>query len=940
MVRDRRSLTYRISWDDRQVDVSADVVDFAVQHGSGVSNSERSTVLPASGRLVLRGDDYAPGSSGRFTPAALHARAAMVVLLGTVELWRGWVEAPFIDPVIAGATTTRYRAVGRLDELTYQSVDLASSTTDLSTDAVLWATVGSGLPRLTGAAGAGLSFSPFVWSGRALEFAGVASGVMGRLAGEDSRGRLTLPTYARVPPVSDRVSVRVPEVMVVGVETHQDVRHIRNRLLLPFAMEGTRRKLAADGTSTQQGGMGQSWAASTTATLTIPEPPAGSTIENIAVSVEAATVRVPATLVIDRARRPAIHSLGRSNVYDFSRFVQVSHTVQGRVVTVTITNTLAANKPRFTITQHYWNRDNEYSRTTYSRTWDGFFWSGSADAPSNDDRFLSDAVVRFRVRYEVAQASIADVVFQSITSQTDWGVRPLEWPLWVSNVGLGTRDVNGMRIQTDVNHLGDPRTYHRVSIPLWQSEQAISDRVADLDYGDYVDLVIHDTVRAIAIAKVCVVALRRIEDGDGAVPTVHLTFLETGVDAAVTPPGPPRNLTLAPSSRQLTASWDKPATGGAPTRYGIRYRAVTADDWTSMTTTGRTYSIGGLTNGTAYQVEVQAVNGGGASIWVRATGTPAAVPVPPGPVRGLAVRAGSQFLAVAWLAPNTGDPATSYSLRYRAGTSGDWTTTTGLTSTTRTITGLTNGTSYQVEVQAVNATGNSAWSRVTRTPMAVAAGPPRNLAVKPGDGQLVVSWDAPNTGGAAATYDLRYRTGQGSYTTISAIAGTTRTITGLTNGTLYEVGVQAVNTAGRSDWVSGSGTPADVLRPPRNLTNNYFSGTLTRVVWEASLDETSSDRYQVAWKRMNTGAWQVLTNVANVGSRFWWIFNADRGRTHAVRVRLLNGGSGDNFTKASSWAMTTWTQPSGSEQDPVRIGITVDGIPVTIGDRMLTVREP
>ena len=69
-------------------------------------------------------------------------------------------------------------------------------------------------------------------------------------------------------------------------------------------------------------------------------------------------------------------------------------------------------------------------------------------------------------------------------------------------------------------------------------------------------------------------------------------------------------------------------------------------------------------------------------------------------------------LTVSWDEPtNTGPDITNYHVRYREGNSGTFTNwpDTG-PSRTRTITGLRSGTTYQIQVQAENAEGKSAWS--------------------------------------------------------------------------------------------------------------------------------------------------------------------------------------------------------------------------------------
>ncbi len=74
--------------------------------------------------------------------------------------------------------------------------------------------------------------------------------------------------------------------------------------------------------------------------------------------------------------------------------------------------------------------------------------------------------------------------------------------------------------------------------------------------------------------------------------------------------------------------------------------------------------------------------------------------------------ASSSSLTVIWLAPDNAGPAiTDYDVQYRAGTSGSWTDA-GYngTATTATLTGLSENTSYQVQVRATSDEGTGAWS--------------------------------------------------------------------------------------------------------------------------------------------------------------------------------------------------------------------------------------
>ena len=110
------------------------------------------------------------------------------------------------------------------------------------------------------------------------------------------------------------------------------------------------------------------------------------------------------------------------------------------------------------------------------------------------------------------------------------------------------------------------------------------------------------------------------------------------------------------------------------------------------------------------------------------------------------------------------------------------------------------------------------------------ASAPQNVRVRPRDQELAVTWAAPADDGAPAgatgvaitAYNLSYReTGTSAWTDVANVWTETDggdlayTISGLNNGTQYDVGVQAVNDAGGGAWsTTVTGTPGDQPPPP------------------------------------------------------------------------------------------------------------------------------
>ena len=158
---------------------------------------------------------------------------------------------------------------------------------------------------------------------------------------------------------------------------------------------------------------------------------------------------------------------------------------------------------------------------------------------------------------------------------------------------------------------------------------------------------------------------------------------------------------------------------------------------------------------------------------------------------------GDQIAMLAWSPPadDGGNAITDY--EYRLDGTGSWVSFDS-TDTTATLTGLTNGTTYGVEVRAVNTVGQSPPSNsLDVTPMTV-PDPPTLTSATPGNGTAVLAWNAPADNGGSAITDYEYRLdGTGSWVSFGS-TDTTATLTGLTNGTTYGVEVRAVNVVGES----------------------------------------------------------------------------------------------------------------------------------------------
>ena len=193
--------------------------------------------------------------------------------------------------------------------------------------------------------------------------------------------------------------------------------------------------------------------------------------------------------------------------------------------------------------------------------------------------------------------------------------------------------------------------------------------------------------------------------------------------------------------------------------------------------------------------------------------------------------AGDGQVSVAWSAPPSLNPITSYTVRaYAASTLVSTSTVNGSPpATSTTVAGLTNGSAYTFTVTATQLFGMSSGESAASDPVTPAGPPgaPQSVAATGGVASVTVTWQPPlSTGGAAVTGYLVELT-PGGGTCSGGASDTSCEVTALTNGTTYTATVRATNAAGTGSASSGaSATPLPVPPAPVALTS---SGTGTAV---------------------------------------------------------------------------------------------------------------
>ncbi|NIZ93486.1 fibronectin type III domain-containing protein [Kineococcus rubinsiae] len=301
-----------------------------------------------------------------------------------------------------------------------------------------------------------------------------------------------------------------------------------------------------------------------------------------------------------------------------------------------------------------------------------------------------------------------------------------------------------------------------------------------------------------------------------------------------TPPDTPTNLAVNRADAALDLTWTAPVADDVAMYRIYLNGATTATATVNAPTTSR--RVSGLVNGTAYTVRISAVDRAGneSTLSGPVSGTPRDL-TPPAAPTGVVGTAGDSRATLTWNANSESD-LDHYVVLNSAGTI---VTTLGRGTTTASLTALVNGTPYSYSIAAVDTAGNTSTASavvvvtpVDRTPPAV----PTGLSAVPGDTTAVLTWNPV----ADADLDHYVLMDAGGAVVATVPKGTTtRTVTGLTNGSTYAYRIVSVDLVGNVSTPSSSVsvTPQDRTPPATPLGVTGLAGDTTATVsWNEVAD--------------------------------------------------------------------------------------------------------
>jgi titin len=415
-----------------------------------------------------------------------------------------------------------------------------------------------------------------------------------------------------------------------------------------------------------------------------------------------------------------------------------------------------------------------------------------------------------------------------------------------------------------------------------------------------------------------------LTNGDSYTFTVTATNVDgtgpaSAPSAAVVPssvPDAPADVVATAGDGSATVSW------AAAGDEGSTVTGYTVTDGQGDTCTGADpadqCTVTGLTNGDSYTFTVTATNadGTGPASAPSAAVIPSTVPDAP---TGVTATAGDASATVSWTAPSDeGSAITGYTVTASPG--GATCTTVDGSTTTCTVTGLTNGTAYTFTVTATNAdgTGTPASPSAAVTPSTVPDVPTDVTAVA-GNRSATVSWSAPSDEGSPITgYTVTSSGGQTCST-----SGTTCLVTGLINGTSYTFTVTATSAdgTGPASAASPAVTPSTVPDAPTGVAATAGDASAT-ISWTAPGDEGSTiTGYTVTASNSNPPKTCTTTGATTCS-----ITGLANGANYTFTVRATNAdGSGAASAPSAIVVPTSNTAViTSADSDTVALGKSLD----------------
>ena len=398
------------------------------------------------------------------------------------------------------------------------------------------------------------------------------------------------------------------------------------------------------------------------------------------------------------------------------------------------------------------------------------------------------------------------------------------------------------------------------------------------------------------------------------VPDNDLGDLGLHICGEAAEPGTPTGLSATSSSQtEINLSWQAPASDGGPTITGYRIEVSSnRSSWSDLVvntdSSSTSYTHTGLTAGSTRHYRVSAINSvGTGTASSTATGNTVPAGAPDAPSIG-SVTTGDSSLAVSWSTPGRsgGSAITAYDLRHIRSDAtnkadANWTVVqnvwTGSGALTYELTGLANGTRYDMQVRAVNAAGDGPWSATAAgTTIATLPDAPSGLtSATNSQTQIDLSWRAPSNYGGAAITGYRIEVSEDNSNWSDLVANTRSTATryshiGLTAGLTRHYRVSAINSAGAGSASNTASATTESMSAPDlvvdtpTVDNNSPTAGVSLTLRATVRNQGNGSSASTTLRYYQSTDSTITTSDAEVDTDFVFRLNASGTGDESVRL--------------------------------------------------------
>lgn len=296
-----------------------------------------------------------------------------------------------------------------------------------------------------------------------------------------------------------------------------------------------------------------------------------------------------------------------------------------------------------------------------------------------------------------------------------------------------------------------------------------------------------------------------------------------------------------------TLAWRYMSVNNISLNYNLQWRPVGSNVWTTIpTVSASSYQLTGLINGQVYEWQLQTICPDGST-------TPYIQPrsfttgcFAPGTLSDQNRTATST--QIIW----QGLPGVTSSLRFRTVGSTSWNTVTGLTGNVYSLTGLTNATTYEVQVQSVCSASQTSAFTASYT-FTTSCTPPITGAGTVSTNSALLTWINLGVG---VRYNLVWRqVGSPVSFTVTSLTASSYSLTGLTNATTYEFQVQTICTDGTLSNYSDNRSFTTSCNAPPGFSSS-LGATFINSSWT---DFGPRVRYNLQWRPVGAAGWTMVS---------------------------------------------------------------------------------